>query len=823
MLTKSGYLHRRSFKGHKDVVNCFVVVKKKRDDERERLITASSDGLIKEWDLETGSFITDFRAVEVKGKEGTEMKSHEQGVCCLTVSQGFLYSGSFDTTIAKWDIKEKTLVATYKGHSEAVYRLAVRENWLISASRDKTVRVWREKDSKCVAVLKGHTGPVLSLAVQEDILFTGADDCTIRQWDWLSGSQLREYMGHTDCVTDLKVQGDSLYSSSFDSTIRVWDTQTGQCVRVCKANAGMRGITLTAGKIFGAGNDAHLYVWDQNSAQTEPLTSDQFARAGLTMVMVEGHVVIASSGDRTCRVWEKVSTATVQANGQEEHKSLTTTSKKERFSFPPGATSFLGDLMEDMEVGHRPAPHESSETPASQSLVNVYNGLHDDKVHGVVVSEGLVFSASSDRTIGCTPLNPSSDAKQMRWSEHKDRVLAVTVAGEGEVVFSASADCSIKKWDVATGRCLETLSGHSDWVSCLLVSEGSLFSGSWDSSIRKWDVATCRFIAELNAHNDPIYCLAAGVGVVFSGSRDCTIRAWRTDTGECIFVYEGHTAVVASLVVADPYIYSASWDKTIRRWDIATGRCTLFCPQLSQPVLCLAEHRQLLFAGTGDGVIRSYLTDTGEELEPAFSYHETAVNSLFVYDDHLFSCSNDSTVAQWKIEHSDLDRGARQVDVSVASKSLIDRIIGSSSLVNRTTASSLTLRLKGESQFLTQTEIDDPVPSMVKGWLWKQGSLFRRWSKRYYTLTKGILLYHADEHTQKPLDHLVMSDVISVAEGDKDVKKPFSFTLVTINRVHHLAAPDEEELQKWISAFTTYIENNNLQKKLAQKRAARSY
>jgi hypothetical protein len=28
-------------------------------------------------------------------------------------------------------------------------------------------------------------------------------------------------------------------------------------------------------------------------------------------------------------------------------------------------------------------------------------------------------------------------------------------------------------------------------------------------------------------------------------------------------------------------------------------------------------------------------------------------------------------------------------------------------------------------------QLDDPVPKVVKGWLWKQGSVFKRWSKRY--------------------------------------------------------------------------------------------
>ena len=44
-----------------------------------------------------------------------------------------------------------------------------------------------------------------------------------------------------------------------------------------------------------------------------------------------------------------------------------------------------------------------------------------------------------------------------------------------------------------------------------------------------------------------------------------------------------------------------------------------------------------------------------------------------------------------------------------------------------------------------------------------QGAIFKRWSKRYYTLDKGLLLYYPDEQfdTSKPLDHLVMHDLIS--------------------------------------------------------------
>ena len=35
---------------------------------------------------------------------------------------------------------------------------------------------------------------------------------------------------------------------------------------------------------------------------------------------------------------------------------------------------------------------------------------------------------------------------------------------DGRRVVSASHDKTLKVWDVATGKCVATLEGHSDWV-----------------------------------------------------------------------------------------------------------------------------------------------------------------------------------------------------------------------------------------------------------------------------------------------------------------------------------------------------------------------
>ena len=44
--------------------------------------------------------------------------------------------------------------------------------------------------------------------------------------------------------------------------------------------------------------------------------------------------------------------------------------------------------------------------------------------------------------------------------------MSVAVFPDGRHVVSASYDNTLKVWDVATGKCVATLKGHSDRVRC---------------------------------------------------------------------------------------------------------------------------------------------------------------------------------------------------------------------------------------------------------------------------------------------------------------------------------------------------------------------
>ena len=74
--------------------------------------------------------------------------------------------------------------------------------------------------------------------------------------------------------------------------------------------------------------------------------------------------------------------------------------------------------------------------------------------------------------------------------------------------MSGGYDGTLKVWDVATGKCVVTLEGHSQYVQCVAVfPDGqSVVSGSWDKTLKVWDVATGKCVATLQGHSQRVRC-----------------------------------------------------------------------------------------------------------------------------------------------------------------------------------------------------------------------------------------------------------------------------------------------------------------------------
>jgi WD40 repeat protein len=70
--------------------------------------------------------------------------------------------------------------------------------------------------------------------------------------------------------------------------------------------------------------------------------------------------------------------------------------------------------------------------------------------------------------------------------------MAVAFSPDGSTLASASLDGTVKLWDVASGKELRTISGHTNAVSDVAFSQDGkyLATGSWDRTARIWDVTS---------------------------------------------------------------------------------------------------------------------------------------------------------------------------------------------------------------------------------------------------------------------------------------------------------------------------------------------
>ena len=106
---------------------------------------------------------------------------------------------------------------------------------------------------------------------------------------------------------------------------------------------------------------------------------------------------------------------------------------------------------------------------------------------------------------------------------------------DGKYLASASWDNTVKLWEVGTGNCIKTLSGHEDNVTSAVFSPDGkyLANGSDDKTIKLWEVESGKCIKTLTGHTERIrsVCYSPNGNRITSVSYDQTIKFWDASTG----------------------------------------------------------------------------------------------------------------------------------------------------------------------------------------------------------------------------------------------------------------------------------------------------
>jgi WD40 repeat protein len=122
---------------------------------------------------------------------------------------------------------------------------------------------------------------------------------------------------------------------------------------------------------------------------------------------------------------------------------------------------------------------------------------------------------------------------------HTDAVGAVAFSPTAHLLASASADASIKLWELPEGRCVATFAGHKKSVCSVAFSPDgrTLASASFDGTLKLWDVRTRTNTLTLKGHLWPlcfvVFCPIPDL--IASCDFGGTIKVWSLTNRRCIF------------------------------------------------------------------------------------------------------------------------------------------------------------------------------------------------------------------------------------------------------------------------------------------------
>ncbi|KAL3525742.1 hypothetical protein ACH5RR_014114 [Cinchona calisaya] len=272
----------------------------------------------------------------------------------------------------------------------------------------------------------------------------------------------------------------------------------------------------------------------------------------------------------------------------------------------------------------------------------IFTGHQDGKIRVWKVS---AKDPSIHKRIGTLPtmkacikssIKPSNYVEVRRnhnvvWIRHFDAISSLSLSEDKNFLYSASWDKTIKVWRVSNSKCLESIKAHDDAVNAVVAGfDGLVFSGSADGSVKVWrrelqGKGTKHFFSQnllkqecaitalavdpsatilycgssdglvnfwdreklchggiLRGHKLAVLCLATAGNLVFTGSADTNICVWKREEGEhiCLSVLTGHSGPVKCLAVeeergptigADGHcvLYSGSLDKSVKIWRVS--------------------------------------------------------------------------------------------------------------------------------------------------------------------------------------------------------------------------------------------------------------
>jgi WD40 repeat protein/mono/diheme cytochrome c family protein len=269
----------------------------------------------------------------------------------------------------------------------------------------------------------------------------------------------------------------------------------------------------------------------------------------------------------------------------------------------------------------------------------------------------LAAFASADKSVRIWDVEAGRDLRRL--IGHTASVWCVAFSPDGTQLLSGGKDGSVRLWEVETGRELHKLEGHADLVTSVAFSADGrrALSAGYDHEVFLWDlergdaVPTFTFSNVLRYPNCVAFSPDGRRAVVCGGRVLCVIDA---ATGKVERRLEGHTAPVVSAVFSadGKYVLSGGDDRTLRLWDAAAGkpiRAFTSHEGYVKSVALSPDGKQAL-SGASDATVRLWDVGSSKQLKVFRKHTEPLVAVGFIDNGtQTLSVSRDAAVQVWRL------------------------------------------------------------------------------------------------------------------------------------------------------------------------------
>ena len=521
-----------------------------------------------------------------------------------------------------------------------------------TASADNTVRLWDAESRKELRRLAGHTLPVRAVAFSPDgqALASGSIDGSVRIWNAASGAEVKTLAGIGKVVSlAFSRDGRALAAGTMEKTVKLFDTATwgepralnGHQNQVTAVAFSADGRTLASG-----GKDGAVKLWDAAAASELRTLAGHTDTVKSIAFSADGRAVATASFDGTVKIWKTADGSNARTLGGFAGKAVAVA-----FS-PDGGKLYAAASDRSARVFDA----------SSGSEQRTFRGA----ASGEAPSEAAAFSADA-KTLATSNGDKTVQLRDLTTKKSEVRVFESFSSGVYSTAFSADKrwfatggkDKTVRVWEVATGRRVRALLGHTGWVTGLAFSPDSklLASASFSGDVKLWDNETGRELRTLTGHTESVNAVAFSPDskTIATASGDTTVRVWDAATGQTTRTLGGHAAEVNAVAFSPDgkLIASGGADKAVKLWDAATGQQSReLQSQMEVFGVAFSPDGRTLAVSSKDGAVKLYDAASGAE-QRALAGHKASVRAVAFSPNgtRLATASADGTARVWDVSN----------------------------------------------------------------------------------------------------------------------------------------------------------------------------